>query len=201
MPHSVNYHQSTDSETVIAIHFIHYSGHKNTVLEKLTLDNHIAAKDLITSMYNTWNEKKPGYKYKCTAMLYQLLYDIRQQINDNLFHSTNTTSRISIALDYIHKHYKSEQISIAELAKMCAVSETYLQRQFREIYSISPVKYINNLRLEYAAQLLQSRLYTVEEVSEKSGFNDVKYFGRLFKQRYHETPGCYKKHPTQTIAF
>lgn len=86
------------------------------------------------------------------------------------------------AVSYIHSHYRNEQMNVSELASMCAVSDTYFRKLFKEIHGVSPAQYIINLRLEYASQLLMSRLYTILEVSEKSGFNDVKYFSKLFKK-------------------
>ena len=62
-------------------------------------------------------------------------------------------------------------------------------------------KYITLLRLEYAAQLLQSKLYTVSEASEKAGYGNVKYFERLFKKHYGRTPGEYKKTDIEQIIY
>ena len=53
------------------------------------------------------------------------------------------------------------------------------------------MQYVIKLRLEYASQLLLSKLYTVKEVSEKSGFTDAKYFSRIFKEKYDMTPKKY----------
>lgn len=192
IPYNAKYQQSTVSETVIAIHFFNYSKQKNTALEKITLPDQAKTQQLVQDMYHIWSEKKPGYKYKCTSMLYQLLYNIRQQAHNDLLQSSSGTSSLITAVDYIHKHYRKDSVSVKELAKIASVSESQLRRQFQKAYGTSPNRYINNLRLEYATQLLRSRLYTIEEVCEKSGFNDVKYFGRLFKQCYGQTPGAYK---------
>ena len=72
----------------------------------------------------------------------------------------------------------------SELARMCGVSQVYFRKLFKLRYGTSPKQYINALRLETAAQLLQSQLYSVSEVSEKSGFTDPKYFTKLFTKRF-----------------
>ena len=102
-------------------------------------------------------------------------------------------NKIKKALDYIHVHFRSEEISISSLAAMCSVSETYFRKQFKNLYSVPPNQYIINLRLENASQLLQSELYTVAEAAEKSGFNDTKYFSRIFKQHFNMSPKEYSK--------
>lgn len=201
LPQSTSYSQSTKGETIIAIHFMNNSGVSNNSLEIITLDNYKEIQTLLQQMYSIWNEKKPGYRYECTSMLYHVLYLIKQQTHNDMLQYADANQRINAALDYIHQHYKKEQISIENLARMTSLSEPYFRKLFKRIYQISPNRYIINLRLEYAAQLLQSRLYTIAEVSEKSGFNDVKYFERLFKQKFTITPGAYKKQPSKKIVF
>ena len=75
---------------------------------------------------------------------------------------------------------------------MISISEVYFRKIFKKIYKVSPNKYINNLRLEYASQLLQSGLYRIYEISELSGFTDVKYFAKCFKEKYGISPLAYK---------
>lgn len=201
IPQNIRYSQSTTGETIIAIHFICNTNVSNSSLEIITLDNHKEVQELLLQMYSVWSAKKPGYKYKCTAMLYHLLYLFKQQTHNDMLHYANANDRISIALDYIHDNYKKKQISITDLAKEASFSEAYFRRLFKKIYHVSPNRYIMNLRLEYAAQLLQSQLYTIAEVSDRSGFHDVKYFERCFKQKYMETPGKYKKMPSKKLIF
>lgn len=106
--------------------------------------------------------------------------------------SSEVSERMRLALNFIHQNYKKENISIETLAKTASVSESYFRREFKRIYSVSPGQYIIGLKLEYAAQLLQSRLYTVGEVAEKSGFADTKYFSRIFKRKFAKSPSQYK---------
>lgn len=201
MPHTVSYTQSTDGESLIAIHFLNYSRSVDTQLTKITLDDYAECEQLMRNMYAVWNEKKPGYKHECTSMLYHLLYLVRQQLHDQVVHAVSPNEQLASAIGYIHENYKKEQISVTQLAKMSSVSESYFRRLFREICGVSPNRYIINLRLEYASQLLQSQLYTVAEVGEKSGFSDIKYFSRLFKKQYHVTPHHYKKQNVKSVFF
>ena len=196
-PSQAQYSQETDGETVIAVHFIRYSHHVYTEMETITLENADEIERLMRAMYDLWSQKKIGYQYACTACLYQLLYLVQQQQEVCVLQAANLSERLSVAIDYIHKHYKQDKVSVTELAKLSAMSETYFRRLFRQVYGVSPCRYITNLRLELALQLLQSQLYTVAEVSEKVGFRDVKYFERVFKEHYCMTPAaCRKQMPT-----
>jgi len=192
LPQNIHYHQETRGEIVLVIHFINYSFHNKNTVEMLRVENNNYVISIIEEMYENWKEKKQGYGYKCLSLLYSLLYYLHCQAHDNIIDSVNPDGKLKTALDYIHSHFRHEQISIPKLAAMCTMSETYFRKQFKAVYSVSPTQYILNLRLEYSSQLLRSRLYSISEVSEKSGFNDVKYFRKLFKKYFHYTPREYR---------
>ncbi len=198
-PPQAQYVQETDGETVIVVHFICYSHHVGTDLEKITPENVAEIQKLMLTMYDLWSRKQPGYQYAATSCLYQLMYHIRQQRHEQALQTIGPTDRLAAAMDYLHKHYKQDKVSVAQLAKLSALSETYFRQLFRQVYGVSPCRYITNLRLELALQLLRSQLYTVSEVSEKVGFHDVKYFERVFKQHYHTTPAACKKQIPETV--
>ena len=187
IPKNAQYNQNTTGESVIAIHFINYSFNKNNNIEKFSVDDIEFAEDIIRQMYDIWKEKKQGYRYKCT-LLYELLYLLNCQEHSKTLEGPSHDMRIKEAVDYIHSNFRSEQIEVSFLADMCLVSETYFRKLFKKLYMISPKQYIINLRLETAIQLLQSELYSVNEVCEKSGFTDPKYFAKLFKKRYNCSP-------------
>lgn len=191
IPRCATYAQGSERETVIAIHFINLGNSGDTSLEKITPNHAEIVRELVLGMYSVWEEKKPGYKLECKSLFYHLLYVIRRQPEDTA-EAARPTERLSPAVEYIHKNYTHGSISVSELSKKAALSEPYFRKLFHRTYSVSPKRYVINLRLEYASELLQSQLYSVAEVSEKTGFNDVKYFTRLFKERYLISPSLYK---------
>ena len=199
LPRTCNYYQITSGETIIAIHFINYSFYHTDNAEIICPENYNAIEKIIIEMYNVWKEKKRGYKYRCSALLYSLLYELNQQVYNNKITTITKNDKITAAIDYIHVNYKNEQISVSHLAKMCAVSEAYFRKLFKQIYSVSPNQYIINLRLEYACQLLQSHLYTIAEAGEKAGFCDTKYFSRLFHKRFGKSPREYQNTVPDTL--
>ncbi len=196
IPKNLEYSQTTHGETIFAIHFINYSFSSKNTFEILTPEDTEYVENIITKMYDEWKEKKQGYRYKCTSLFYSLIYYLNCHAVENSIGSISPNNKIKKALDYIHVHFRSEQISISFLADMCSVSETYFRKQFKNLYSVSPNQYIINLRLENASQLLRSGLYTVTEAAEKSGFNDTKYFSRIFKKHFNMSPRDFQRNPT-----
>ena len=89
---------------------------------------------------------------------------------------------------YLEENFNSPTLTNKILADKCKISEVYFRKLFKKLNGVSPQKYIINLKLEFAFHLLGSNLYSVSEVSQKSGFQDTKYFSRIFKKRYGYSP-------------
>ena len=190
IPKSQEYRQSSSSETLIAIHFLNYTFDKTNKLETLHIENISQINESFIQMYNIWKEKNRGYRLQCTALLYKLLYSLHKEtleLSFTLSHNRN----IENAVSYIHKNFRSDSIDISKLAEMCYFSEQHFRRIFKHFFNVSPKQYIINLKIEYAAQLLQSKLYSVQQVSEKCGFEDAKYFSRIFKKYMNCSPKEY----------
>ena len=188
LPKNTEYSQNTLGEKLIAIHFINYSFNRKNQIEFVKSENVEYVEKIAQQMYDIWKEKKQGYRYKCTSLLYELLYFLNCQEHANIISSITHDNKIKTAIDYIHTNYRNIGIDVSHLANMCCMSEAYFRKLFKMIYDVSPKQYILNLKLEIASQLLQSQFYTINEVSDKSGFNDVKYFSRIFKKRFGFTP-------------
>jgi AraC-like DNA-binding protein len=90
------------------------------------------------------------------------------------------------AMDYIQKNYMNIK-SIKDVASHINISESYLFKIFKIYCGISPVEYINSIRINSAYDLLQKRI-PVMETAAAVGFSNVSYFIRLFKNATGKTP-------------
>lgn len=85
------------------------------------------------------------------------------------------------AIDFIRQN-PEKHISVAELAKLCAVSESYFRASFSRFSGgVSVTKYRNILRIEKAQELLGSSLWTTAMIADQLGFYDVSHFYRVYK--------------------
>lgn len=99
---------------------------------------------------------------------------------------------IRIVKRYIREHYK-EDISLSMLADMVHISPVYLSRLFKKEEGINFLDYLNQYRIEVSKKLLQDISCNIIEVAEQSGFNNTKYFSRIFKKAVGITPSEYRK--------
>lgn len=94
------------------------------------------------------------------------------------------------------KHIKNNlntAVSIEELSSLCAMSESNFRRNFKKETGLSPVKYINTLKVSMAKDLLKSEEITMNEITEYLGFFDKAYFCKVFKKIAGITPAEYRK--------
>lgn len=79
---------------------------------------------------------------------------------------------------------------------LCAsqnMSRSGFYNKLKALTDQAPADYIRLIRLKRAAQLLSEGQYNISEISDMTGFNDVKYFREVFKKYYKISPSGYSK--------
>lgn len=90
---------------------------------------------------------------------------------------------------YVQKHYSSDLLSVTSLAHEFAMSESTLLRQLKRLTGLSPLQYIQEVRLTEAWRLLENQRYnSIAQVASKVGYDEVRTFTRSFKQRFGKLP-------------
>ena len=108
--------------------------------------------------------------------------------------------RILPALNRMGTHY-TEPLSVAELATRCHLSPSVFAKAFRRATGTTPIRYLENQRIERAIQLLQDPNRSVTSVAEGVGFANVYYFSLRFKKATGLSPSAYRKrNPDLTFA-
>lgn len=157
------------------------------VSEKLLLHKSAQPKmmaALFRKAFSVWAAKNEGYMFECISILYRIFAEMQKEhyIPDSKY------SLIRPAVDYVENHFYRMEKSCEELADLCGISYSYLNRLFREKYNMPPKRYIIQMQLNYACDLLQTREYTVTQVAEMAGFSDICFFSRQFREYLGVTP-------------
>ena len=92
---------------------------------------------------------------------------------------------------YINEHF-AEDISLKFLSAKFNLSQGYLSTIFKDLTGLSVFEYINQVRLDAAAQLLVETNLNTLTIMEKCGFINESHFYKLFKARYEVTPRTYR---------
>lgn len=106
--------------------------------------------------------------------------------------TAHTQAQLQIMMQYMHKNY-SEHITLADIAQTVSVSKSSALNIFNKYLRISPVSYLINYRLKRAAKLLASTDSSIYSIASNTGFENVGYFCRSFKELFGVTPSEYRK--------
>lgn len=96
------------------------------------------------------------------------------------------------AISFIRTNY-TQTITLSDLCRVSAVSPQQLIRYFKEGLNTTPIRYINELKINRAKELfLTHPELSSSEIASELGFSDSHYFSRLFKNISGESPSDFK---------
>lgn len=93
----------------------------------------------------------------------------------------------------------SKRLSLSELARKYFVNETYLSNLFTKTAGISMVNYLMQIRVDEAKALLLTTRLSATDIALKVGYENARYFMRVFKKVTGETPKEYRLRQEQEI--
>lgn len=124
------------------------------------------------------------------AILYQqnCLISVREMNNEN----EQQIKNLKKVLRYINENYASP-IRLEELARLVNLNPQYFCRYFKENIGKTATEYINEIRIEKAAEALAETGDKIITIAENTGFENMGYFIRRFKSQKGVTPSEYRK--------
>jgi len=94
-------------------------------------------------------------------------------------------------MDFIAAHI-DQSIRLEQLAAAAAVSPFHFHRQFKRSTGLTPHRYIVQVRVEHAKELLRRSELPLAEVAARVGFSDQSHFSSMFKRMTSMTPRSYR---------
>ena len=114
------------------------------------------------------------------------MQDTAEYVNDE------KSGKLQLALSFVEENF-AEDIKISDIAEAVYISESYLRRIFAEKYNMTPVQYVNYIRIQEACKLLKDRKCNINEAAQKVGFNNMSTFITNFRKVKNQTPGQWLK--------
>lgn len=93
--------------------------------------------------------------------------------------------------DYLEINY-NQPFDQAEYASLFHMNKDYLCRKFKEAYGVSMVTRLNEIRIDHGKKLLRSTNAKIVDIAIQIGYNDEKYFIKIFKKFTGMTPNEYR---------
>lgn len=154
--------------------------------------------DVIESLLAEYRNGREGFQLGIKGRLYLLLSALiphfvpkQQYERANPLNAYKWRSVLHV-LEYIDENYKSP-LTLDDLATVGAISPSHLCRQFRELTDMRPLEYIQLLRVNSAAIMIQSGSCSMLEAALENGFQHLSYFSKQFKKFKGMSPSAFKR--------
>ena len=119
-----------------------------------------------------------GYFYETLSLLLPFMH-----MSDT--HSLPQPLQTAVA--YIESNHSTIS-SVKEIANTCFLSESRLYHLFREYLNVSPISYLNSIRIHAAIDLLSDPTLSIQEIAESLNFHSEYYFRKTFQKVTGELP-------------
>lgn len=159
----------------------------------------------LLSLFDTVREELDGeglyYREIVSAKLQEFMYQLRRRHQSSqgaseLSHRTSTLHDIQRLMLYIDQHYQ-EPLTLDAAAEELNLSRSHFSQLFSNVVGINFLSYVNTVRIENAAHMLQSSDQKVIDVAMSCGFENIRSFNRCFKQYTGYTPTQFLALPEQ----
>ena len=148
---------------------------------------------LIAVMIEEYQSQLQGYKTMLTARFIELVVYLSRQYENQENDINSNVMHLATAVSYIEDRYL-EPIALEDIAVQSNISVRHLNRIFKSHYNISPMAYLQRLRLEKACALLKQSNLSITEISFQCGYNDSNYLARQFKKTFGMSPKAFRQY-------
>lgn len=150
------------------------------------------AERILTEM----RKRPPGYQIVIKTLIAQILvFALRNKEQQRTTAEDSlklANKRIFEILDFINQEF-AKPLTLSGVAQQFFINKFYLSHAFKDVTGFTFVEYLNNVRIREAQRLLAKTSLPVSRIAEKTGFESVTHFGRVFKKISNVSPLQYRK--------
>ena len=173
---------------------VQYSGSRSIVIhvldcsylekEVISLKNPTRVELAFSSLRRDWREGLSHNMAK--AWVYELLELIKNDADvENIDTAVRRYQR------YFDENFTRVDFSMEDAARDLHISPSSMRRIFVMNLGASPIRYLTALRMKKAVELLVSSTLSIKEISLACGYDDEKYFSRVFRKKYGYPPSSF----------
>ncbi|SHH55024.1 helix-turn-helix transcriptional regulator [Tepidibacter thalassicus] len=153
---------------------------------KKTLNIKLAMEKIVKTYYSLEKNKA----FLMDLYLQEMMYNILKIKGADIILTKEKKNPVFLAIKYMKENY-NKNIKIKDIANSLGMSESNFCIYFKKVTGITPKKYLKNIKLNKAVELLKEN--NVTEVAFDLGYENISYFINEFKNKYGFTPKQYQK--------
>lgn len=160
-------------------------------LPQLSIDS--PAIRLLKHIYSEAWQGRIEDSYRASSLLYQFLMELSRSPSLKHKQPSGWPIKVQLTAEYIKQYYTSSTISLDDIAAASGGSKYHLTRTFAETTGMTPIAYMNKLRMERAVELLRKSELTIDEIARETGFANGSYFSKVFRKWVGFPPGEFRQ--------
>lgn len=143
-------------------------------------------------------EMKDASVLECQVMVLQLLLNLQginrgiNQVNEPVSTKVHNNNAASQAIRFIEENFM-EDIHVEDVASAVFLSYSQLARVFRKYVGVTVNRYLADVRIDKAKNLLKHTEWEIRSIAGETGFNSEYYFCNAFKSHVGMAPSAYRE--------
>lgn len=149
---------------------------------------------LFTQLLDLSRRERFAHTFRCHYALSLLLLEVSEEaLNQNQFFTQEIPCNVVEIIEWIRANY-NQCLTVRSVADKFNYNPTYLSGLFKQYTHYPLSQYINRVRVTVAKNILMAnRNLTIYNIARASGFDDEKYFMKVFKKIEGLTPSQYRE--------
>ncbi|PMB84406.1 hypothetical protein CJ205_00960 [Dolosicoccus paucivorans] len=155
----------------------------------------LTQKEFFLSLKHQWNLLTYAYLYHWiyTLLLTEPFISPTDPVVESTAMKTNAERELFLKMrDYLLEDLKNRH-QVQHLVDGFGLSRSTIQMLFTKHAKMSPVEYINRLRIEESQRLMKESSLNLTQISQQLGFKTLSYFSRAFTKQVGVSPSSYAK--------
>lgn len=183
------------------VYWLHFTGSESATLTKEAGFNEshilytgISSKyqELFLSVIREIQLTRPSFEELSALYLKQLFLLLRRIREEGGFKKTEIQKQMEKAVRFFHENL-ANNIEVETYARELHMSTCWFIRCFKEYSGMPPGRYLTDIRIKKAKELLESTDYSIGEIGGIIGYENPLYFSRIFKKTAGVSPAEYRK--------
>lgn len=182
-----------DNYSFIVINFI-FKKEKNEQFESelFVFNTPFELDNKFIKLNKLWAVDTIENKLKAKSIVYDIYSKLCAISIKDYLPNESKTKILEIGDSILENCYNSD-LNIAKISEKYEISEVHFRRLFKKMYGLSPIKFVQNIRINKAKQLLLDENVSISNIALECGYDDAFYFSRIFKKVTGVTPSEYRK--------
>ncbi len=137
-------------------------------------------------------QREAGFEVMALASMLRMLAFLSRCYSNSMSPESKKLLRVAESISHIQRNYQCS-IRLEELIEISGMSRRTFIRAFEDAMGVPPIKYLIQLRLAKACQLLRRTDSSITDIAFESGFSDSNYFSRQFRDSFGVSPRDYRQ--------